>query len=75
MSFQLCGIEGNVMQRKCNLIRLLALIITLSVMVPAPQALAMSDEIIKQRIEDAAGDTFRLEKTKVEVAVEDSPSA
>ncbi len=40
-------------------------------MVPAPQALAVSDEIIKQRIEDEAGDTFRLKETKVEVAVED----
>ncbi len=40
-------------------------------MVPAPQALAMGDEIIKQRIKDAAANISRLKETKVEVAVED----
>jgi len=60
------------MKRKCNSALLPALLImALSVTVPAPQALAMSDEIIKQRIEDAATDTSRLKKAKVEVAVED----
>ena len=59
------------MQRKHNLKLLVALITTFSAMVMVPQALAMSDKIIKQRIEDKANDTFRLKRTKVEVAVED----
>jgi osmotically-inducible protein OsmY len=37
----------------------------------AQAALAMSDKIIKQRIEDQAADTFRLRGMKVELAVED----
>lgn len=36
------------------------------------QVLAMSDETIKQRIEDAAADTHELRGAKVGVAVEDS---
>jgi len=50
------------MQRKHNLNRLVALITIFSAMVMVPQALAMSDKIIKQRIEDKANDTFRLNK-------------
>ncbi len=59
------------MQRKHNLKLIVALITTFSAMVMAPQALAMSDKIIKQRIEDKTNDTLRLKGTKVEVAVED----
>jgi len=59
------------MQRKHKLKLIVALITTFSAMVMVPQALAMSDKIIKQRIEDKANDTFRLKGTKVEVAVED----
>jgi len=59
------------MQRKHNLKLFVALITTFSAMVTVPQALAMSDKIMKQRIEDKANDTFRLRGTKVEVAVED----
>ena len=59
------------MSRKHNLKLLVALITTLSAMVPVPQAFAMSDKIIKQSIENEAIDTFRLRGTKIEVAVED----
>ena len=59
------------MQRKHKLKLIVALITIFSAMVMAPQALAMSDKIIKQRIEDKANDTFRLRGTTVEVAVED----
>jgi osmotically-inducible protein OsmY len=70
--FQHCGMEeGIMMQLGFMPILMLALIMALSVTVPAPQVLAMSDEDIKQRIEGAATDTFRLKKTRVEVAVED----
>ena len=41
-------------------------------MAHAPQALALSDKTIKQRIEDAAAETPELKGTKVGVAVEDS---
>ena len=58
-------------QRKHNIKLLVALITTFSAMVTASQALAMSDKILKQRIEDKINDTFRLRGTKVEVAVED----
>ena len=41
-------------------------------MAHAPQALALSDKTIQQRIEDAAAETPKLRGTKVGVAVEDS---
>ena len=43
-----------------NLKLLIVLIIIVFVMTQAPRALAISDEVIKQRIEDKAADTFRL---------------
>ena len=50
---------------------LVVLIIIVSGMARAYPALAMSDKIIKQRIEDEAADTFHLRGTKVDLAVED----
>ena len=54
-----------------NLKLLIVLIIIVFVMPHAPRALAISDELIKQRIEGKAADNFQLKITKVEVAVED----
>ncbi len=59
------------MKRIHNLMLLVALIITLFLIAPVPQASAISDKIIKQRIESEVSETFRLKGTKVEVAVED----
>jgi len=50
---------------------LVVLIIIVSGITHAQVTLAMSDKIIKQRIEDKAADTFRLRGTKVDLAVED----
>ena len=50
---------------------LVVLIIIVSGITHGRAALAMSDKIIKQRIEDKAADTFRLRGTKVDLAVED----
>lgn len=59
------------MTKNRNLMLLVVLIITVSGITHAHAALAMSDKIIKQRIEDQAADTFRLRGMKVELAVED----
>ena len=50
---------------------LVVLTIIVSGITHAQAALAMSDKIIKQRIEDEAADTSRLRGTKVDLAVED----
>jgi len=49
---------------------ILALTVLLG-MVYVPQALALSDETIKQRIKDAAAETPELRGTKVRIAIED----
>ena len=54
--------------RKLIILALIALLGTAHV----PRALALSDDNIKQRIEDAAAETPELKGTKVGVAVEDS---
>ncbi len=59
------------MKKKRNLMFLVILIIVVSGITHAHAALAMSDKIIKQRIEGEAADTFRLRETKVDLAVED----
>ncbi len=59
------------MKRNRNLMFLVVLIIIVSGITHGRAALAMSDKIIKQRIEDKAADTFRLRGTKVDLAVED----
>jgi len=59
------------MKKNRNLMLLVVLIITVSGITHAHTALALSDKIIKQRIEGEAADTFRLRETKVDLAVED----
>ena len=59
------------MEKNRNLMLLVVLIIIVSGITHASAALAMSNKIIKQRIEDEAADTFRLRGTKVDLAVED----
>jgi osmotically-inducible protein OsmY len=63
--------RGEEMKKNRNLMLLVVLIITVSGITHAHTALAMSDKIIKQRIEGEAADTFRLSETKVDLAVED----
>jgi osmotically-inducible protein OsmY len=59
------------MKKNCNLMLLVVLIIIVSGITQDRAALAMSDKIIKQRIEDEAADTLSLRETKVDLAVED----
>jgi hypothetical protein len=59
------------MKQNRNLKLLVVLIIIVFGMVHASRALALSDKLIKQRIEGEAADTFRLRGTKVDLAVED----
>jgi osmotically-inducible protein OsmY len=59
------------MKKNRNQMLLVVLIIIVSGITHAQPALAMSNKIIKQRIEDKAADTFRLRGTKVDLAVED----
>ena len=59
------------MKKNRNLMLLVVLIIIVSGITHAHVALAMSDKIIKQRIEDDAADTLSLRETKVDLAVED----
>jgi len=59
------------MKKNRNLMLLVVLTLIVSGITHAHVALAMSDKIIKQRIEDQAADTFRLRGTKVDLAVED----
>ena len=59
------------MKKDRNLMLLVVLIIIVSGITQDRAALAMSDKIIKQRIEDKAADTFRLRGTKVDLAAED----
>jgi len=59
------------MKKDRNLMLLVVLIIIVSGITQDRTALAMSDKIIKQRIEDKAADTFRLRGTKVDLAAED----
>ena len=59
------------MKKNRNLMLLVVLIIIVSGITQTRAALAMSDKIIKQRIEDEAADTLSLRKTKVDLAVED----
>jgi len=59
------------MKKNRNLMLLVVLIIIVSGITHAHAALAMSDKIIKQRIEDDAADTLSLRETKVDLAVED----
>ncbi len=56
---------------KKNRILMLIVVVVAIMFAPASGALAISDEIIKQRIESEAADTFRLRGTKVNLAVED----
>lgn len=60
------------MKRNRKLELFLVVIMVAAGMLRIPQTLAMSNKIIKQRIESKAADTFRLRGTKVNVAVEDS---
>jgi len=59
------------MEKNRNLMLLVVLIIIGSGITHARAALAMSDNVIKQRIQDQAADTLSLRKTKVDLAVED----
>ena len=59
------------MERNHNLMLLVVLIIIVSGITHVHAVLAMSDKIIKQRIEDQAADTLSLRETKVDLAVED----
>ena len=59
------------MKKNRNLMLLVVLTLIVSGITHAHVALAMSDKIIKQRIEDEAADTSRLRGTKVDLAVED----
>ena len=59
------------MKKNINLMLLVVLIIIVSGITHAQAALAMSDKIIKQRIEDEAADSLSLRGTKVDLAVED----
>ncbi len=59
------------MKKNRKLMLIVALITIVFGMAHAGAALAMSNKIIKQRIEDQAADTFRLRGTKVDIAVED----
>jgi hypothetical protein len=59
------------MKNNRNLMLLVGLIIIVSEITHVHAALAMSDNIIKQRIEDQAADTLSLRKTKVDLAVEE----
>ena len=63
--------RGEEMKKNRNLMLLVVLIIIVSGITHAHAALAMSDKIIKQRIEDDAADTLSLRETKVDLAVED----
>jgi len=60
------------MKQNCKLKLFLAVLMVASGMLQVQQTLAMSDKLIKQRIENKAADTFRLRGTEVNVAVEDS---
>ena len=59
------------MKKNRNLMLLVVLIIIVSGITHTRAALAMSNKIIKQRIEGEAAGTFRLRETKVDLAVED----
>ena len=59
------------MKKNRNMMLLVVSIIIVSGITHAHAALAMSDKVIKQRIEDQAADTLSLKKTKVELAVEE----
>ena len=59
------------MKKNRNLMLLVVLIIIVSGIAHAQAALAMSNKIIKQRIEDEAADTLSLRETKVDLVVED----
>jgi len=59
------------MKKNRNLMLLVVLIIIVSGITHAHAALAMSDKIIKQRIENQVADTLSLRETKVDLAVED----
>ena len=59
------------MKKIRNLMLLVVLIIIVSGITYGQAALAMSDKIIKQRIEDETADTLSLRETKVDLAVED----
>ena len=59
------------MKKKHNLMLLVFLITIVSGITDAQAVLAMSDKIIKQRIEDEAAGTINLRETKVQLAVED----
>ena len=59
------------MKKNRNLMLLVVLIIIMPGIAHTRAALAMSDKIIKQQIEDKVTDTFRLRGTKVDFAVQD----
>ena len=59
------------MKKNRNMMLLVVSIIIVSGITHAHAALAMSDKVIKQRIEDQAADTLSLRETKVDLAVED----
>jgi osmotically-inducible protein OsmY len=59
------------MKKNRNLMLLVVLIIIVSGIAHAQAALAMSNKIIKQRIEDEAAETLSLRETKVGLVVED----
>jgi hypothetical protein len=57
------------MKKKHNITLFIILTIIVSGIPNAHAAPALSDKLIKQRIEDKAADTFRLRGTKVNLAV------
>ena len=57
------------MKKKHNITLFIILTIIVSGIPNAHAASALSDKLIKQRIEDKAADTFRLRGTKVNLAV------
>ena len=59
------------MKKTHNLILFIILTIIVSGITNVHAASALSDKLIRQRIEDKAADTFRLRGTKVNLAVED----
>jgi hypothetical protein len=58
-------------EKNLNLLLLVVLIIIVSGIAHTRAALAISDKIIKQRIEEEATGSFHLRGTKVDLAVED----
>ncbi len=61
---------GAHMREKHNIWPMIMVLVILLGMLRVPRGLAMSDDVIKQRIEGVAAETVRLKGTKVQVHVE-----